>query len=167
MGPEAYVLDATPIISGYTPSLTGALHFTTNEVLEELNDTTRFRLALNRGWLEVREPSKTSLERTMKTASQTGDRNVLSEADLSILALSLDLQEEGNKITLLTDDYSVQNVATKLGLRPRRYLWRGIKRTIQWIQYCPRCGKTYKTSIRVCLNCGSTLKRKAEKNVKP
>ncbi len=157
---DAYVLDATPIFAGYSPSITSAPHFTTNEILRELGETERLRLSVSGGWLQIREPSKQSLLWVRKAASESGDRLVLSSADISILAVSLELMGEGFRVRLVTDDYAVQNVASKLRIGIQNYLWKGIRREIKWELYCPTCRKTYNTQRQTCPSCGSTLKRR-------
>lgn len=161
MPPVVYVLDATPIFMGYTPALLTVPHYTTQEIIDELSEDARLRLAVAAKWLSIREPSRNSLHVIEKAASTTGDNFVLSTADCSILALTLDLADEEKKVTLITDDYAVQNVASKLHISFQNYGWRGIRRVIRWELYCPTCRKTYNTQLRTCPNCGSTLKRRA------
>jgi endoribonuclease Nob1 len=136
------------------------LHYTTQEILEELGEDQRLRLELTKEWLQIREPSARSLKPVQEAAAETGDTFVLSTADLSILALALEIRGEGARVTLLTDDYAIQNVAARLQIPFQNFAWRGIRRTITWELYCPTCRKTYNTRQRICPNCGSTLKRR-------
>ncbi len=173
MPSATYVLDATPLFMGYAPALSATSHYTTQEIVDELGEQERLRITVARKWLRIREPSKKSLKTAYNAAIETGDNLVLSRSDLSILALSLDVAEEGAKVTLLTDDYAIQNVASKLQIYFQEYAWRGIQREIRWELYCPTCRKTYNTQRRICPNCGSALKRRAlpgkrkEAHVKP
>ena len=130
--------------------------------MEELGSDERLRLAVATVWLRIREPSAKNIKTVMEAASKTGDNFVLSTADLSIIALSLELRKEGEIATLLTDDYAIQNVASKLQIPFQNFVWRGIRRAITWELYCPTCRKTYNTRQRTCPNCGSTLKRRAK-----
>ncbi len=156
-----YVLDATPLVTGYSPSMVTNQHYTTQEILDELRTDEQLRVAVAREWLQIREPSAKSIKAVREAATATGDNLVLSSADLSVLALSIEISEEGKKVTLLTDDYAVQNVASKLQIPFQNYAWRAIRRTIIWELYCATCRKTYNTQRRTCPNCGSTLKRRA------
>ncbi len=156
-----YVLDSTPLLTGYSPSMVTNQHYTTQEILDELGKDEQLRIEVVREWLQIREPSTKSIKAVKVAATATGDSLVLSSADLSVLALSIEISEEGRKVTLLTDDYAVQNVASKLQIPFQNYAWRGIRRTIIWELYCPTCRKTYNTQRRTCPNCGSTLKRRA------
>ncbi len=163
MGSEVYVLDATPMIIGYSPALSATPHFTTQSVFEEVGEEVHLRLTVSKNWLRIREPSKESLRAAQAAANKTRDDFVLSPPDLSILALSLDLLSEGYEVTLITDDYAVQNVATQLHIPTQNYAWKGIRRIINWQLYCPTCRKTYNTQVRTCPNCGSTLKRRIKR----
>ncbi len=158
---SVYVLDATPLLTGYTPTLVSNIHYTTQEVMDELRADEQLGLAVAKEWLHVRQPSAKSLKTIRDAAVETGDNFVLSKADISILALSLEIRREGATVILLTDDYAIQNVAAKLHIAFQNYAWRGIRRRITWELYCPSCRKTYNTRQRTCPNCGSTLKRRA------
>ncbi len=156
-----YVLDATPLLAGYTPTIVANLHYTTQEIVDELGPDEQLRVAVAKEWLHVREPSSKSLKTVKEATEETGDNFVLSLADLSILALSLEIRGEGARVTLLTDDYAIQNVASKLRLPFQNFVWRGIRRSISWELYCPTCRKTYNTRQRICPTCGSSLRRRA------
>ncbi len=169
---DVYVLDATPLLTGYTPSIVTNLHYTTQEIVDELTGDEQLHLAVAKEWLRIREPSAKCLKTIRDIAAETGDNFVLSPADFSILALTLEIRSEGARVTILTDDYAIQNVAAKLQIPFQNFAWRRIRRTITWELYCPTCRKTYNTRQRICPNCGSTLKRRVrtakgrEENVK-
>ena len=156
-----YVLDSTPLLMGYSPSMVTNEHYTTQEILDEVGMDETLRMTVVRSWLQIREPTLKSVKTVKEAASETGDNLVLSPADLSILALSSEISREGKNVIVLTDDYAVQNVASKLHIPFQNYAWRSIRRTIIWELYCPTCRKTYNTQRRTCPNCGSTLKRRA------
>jgi UPF0271 protein len=92
-----------------------------------------------------------------------GEAQSLSETDISVLALTHQLEA-----TLISDDYSVQNLADELGLSYTGMNTRGIKRRFQWIHYCPGCRKQYTEPQpdNICLICGTELKRKPGKKSK-
>ena len=48
------------------------------------------------------------------SASKAGDFHKLSEADMQLLSLALQLKAEGYTPKIVTDDYSIQNVAKQL-----------------------------------------------------
>ena len=158
------VLDSTPIYSGI---LQGGMYdecFTTEEILGEiahirgLQETVSTRLGS--GILKVGSASSDSTRRIIELVGKLGEGK-LSKADLSILALTLDLKENGFEPTLVSDDFSIQNLAKSLSLSYLSYTSKGIKRGIVWILYCPACGRTVdRVNSKECEICGSTLKRR-------
>jgi rRNA maturation endonuclease Nob1 len=60
-----------------------------------------------------RPPSQKFLDNVKASASELGDSFRLSVADLQLLALASELKAEGFTPQLVSDDYSVQNVATQ------------------------------------------------------
>ncbi|MEM3061768.1 MAG: nucleic acid-binding protein, partial [Candidatus Bathyarchaeia archaeon] len=91
-----------------------------------------------------------------------GEKLVLSEADLEILALAFDLKLKGESPVIVSDDYSIQNMAESLGLKYSSLATFGISHKFEWILYCPACFKKYPQSYssKVCAICGTALKRK-------
>ena len=110
---------------------------------------------LHAGSLEVIDPDKNSIEKVRATTKKTGDYQKLSQADISIIALALQM-----KIALLTDDYAVANVATTLKIPVQSSSSKGIKETRKWIAYCSACGKAFGPDAKECPLCGNKLKRK-------
>jgi UPF0271 protein len=86
-------------------------------------------------------------------AKITGDIERVSEADLEILSLALEL-----RAILLTDDYSIQNIATKLGVEYKGISQEGIEKTIRWRNRCKGCGRYWEKMHESCPVCGSELK---------
>lgn len=162
---EAIVIDSSAIIAhDLLLSLTEAI--TTPQVLNELKDCTsklKAEVAVSMKKLKVMEPSPQYLSRVEKLASQEGDLNKLSITDISILALALQLREQGRKVTILTDDYAMMNVAQKLNLSYKPIKTIGIKAVLRWIKYCPNCGTVYRGKLNECPVCGTTLKLKGIK----
>ena len=94
-------------------------------------------------------------------AQESGDISTLSDTDISVVALSLEFKSDRKNVTIISDDYAVENLADTLGLKAVSVMSRGIKKTVKWIQYCSGCGKVYnKKNMRECIVCGSPIKRK-------
>lgn len=96
-------------------------------------------------------------------SSRTGDSKSLSDADISILAVSLDLRmsRAGQDVILVTDDFAVRNVAEAMGINLSETSIRGGGKTITWVTYCKGCGKEYLDHKgTVCDVCGTKLSRK-------
>jgi UPF0271 protein len=140
--------------------------YTVPAVKEEIteNSTLGFRLktAEESGKVKIESPDKTYLEKAKHSASEVGDLFFLSETDLQVLALALELKSRGWTPLIATDDYSIQNVAkhVEIGFAPLATF--GIRRRLQWLRYCPACHKTYPASYKSsrCEVCGTQLKRK-------
>lgn len=146
-----YVLDASFFFSEAT--LEGEI-FTPPSVMEEIADVrSRCRLeALLATGLSVVSPSEESVRRVAAAAGETGDFNRLSPADTDLLALSLDIGA-----IIVTDDYAIQNVAQRLGLRVEGILQRKA-RPRRWKFRCPGCNRRY-SAAGTCPVCGSLLSR--------
>ncbi len=115
---------------------------------------------LGSGLLKIGAASSDSTRRISERVGKLGEGK-LSNADLSILALTLELKEHGFEPTLLSDDFSIQNLAKSLALPYLSYTSKGIKRGISWVLYCPACGRTVDgINSKECDICGSILKRR-------
>ena len=108
--------------------------------------------------VRVLSPSKASLARVIEASGNSGDSRRLSSTDKEILALALDIGYE-----LVTDDYSIQNVAAILGIPCMGLDQKGISRVISWESRCVGCGKRFPAAIEECDVCGSPTKVKSKK----
>ena len=124
-------------------------------------DYQNFQYLIEKG-LTINMPSKESLNKIDKKSIQTGDNGRLSEADKEILALSLDLKHE-YEVAIITDDYSIQNVANAIGLKFESISQKGIKKSFKWSFRCTGCGKKFKDNINICPICGSAIKNTISK----
>ena len=162
------ILDTSAFIQGFDSSNPDLKLFTTPMVLDEISNDIAKTRALN--WshtrkLMIMKPNKASIEYIQDKADNLGESSSLSETDRSVLALTYQLKQSGDDVILLSDDYSVQNIADDLGLDYTGLSTRGIRRRFNWIQYCPGCRKEFKQSKKenVCPVCGTKLKRKPVK----
>ena len=128
----------------------------------------RFRTAVENSRVKVRAPSEEYWKKAKTSANRVGDSFFLSETDLQILALALELRAEGCASQIVTDDYSIQNVATQIGIDFVSLATFGIRRLLEWIRYCPACHREYPADYnsKKCAVCGTTLKRKPRKTTK-
>ena len=122
----------------------------------------RFEAASERGRLKLLKPETRFLKEAERASREVGDLVFLSDADLEILGLALQLKSQGYKPFIVTDDYSIQNVAEKVNVDFTPLATFGIKFQLKWLRYCPACRKKYPPEYRfeVCEVCGTTLKRK-------
>jgi UPF0271 protein len=156
---KIHVLDSTAFFRGIPFQGTGR-YYTTYHVMDEVGSR-GIGAQLIHSRVQVTEPSKESLQKVKQVSAKTGDLKSLSEADASILAVSLDLASAGGDVTLVTDDFAVRNVAEVLGVDLSETNVRGEWKQITWITYCKGCGKQYPDSkVAVCDVCGTKLSRK-------
>ncbi len=157
-----YVHDASGLFAGIPLSLPGK-HYTTPEVVKEVKDEHSKRLlelSLAASRLEViKAPHKTISEVTSR-AGEIGELNRLSRTDISILALAYWFKKKGYEVILVTDDYSVQNMALHLKLVFMAVKTIGVKEMRRYEVYCPNCGWKGITNSTLCPRCGFTLSRR-------
>ena len=94
-----------------------------------------------------------SKAKVREVAEKTGDIGRLSPIDMDVLALAVEM-----KAPLISDDYSIQNVAKVLGIKCISMEQRGIKKVYYWKYKCRGCGKEYDRHIKECLICGKELR---------
>jgi UPF0271 protein len=125
---------------------------------EDMGDRLQLLLASR---VRVYSPSSRALERVKREGRATGDARRLSETDLEILALALDLGYE-----LLTDDYTIQNLAKVLGVPCRSVDQKGIESTREWEARCTGCGKVFPPNVEECDVCGRPTKIRKKKHTR-
>ena len=160
--PQQYlVLDTTAFYAGVPYTNTTENLVTTPDVISEVsNERTRSLIALSK--INVWQANPDKLKRAKDAARTTGDNN-MSKADLSVLALCLHIAAEGNDAILLSDDFAVENVASRLGIKARPLMTGGIQTASEWVFFCPACGKKYERQRADCLVCGTKLERRLKK----
>ena len=110
----------------------------------------------------MRIPTDASLTEVEKSSKTVGDVRFLSDVDKQVLALAFELKDHGENALVVTDDYSIQNVANQIGLEFVPLMTFGIRYRLNWIIYCPACHRKYPADSKVknCETCGTELKRK-------
>jgi UPF0271 protein len=164
------VLDTSAFLAGFDPFSLGCGQATVPKVEEEIKKNsiikTRLETAVESGKLKIKVPTTHFSNLAKKEAAKVGDVFKLSDADLQLLALSLELKSEGWEPQIVTDDYSIQNVAAKLGIAFVALATFGIKRQLKWVKYCPACYREYSANGKSseCQVCGTDLKRKMHRS---
>lgn len=152
------VLDASAFYAGI-PFQSSRKCYSTKAIYEEVKHIRQAYAALDAlidsGNLTILEPEESSLNRVKHAANITGDIQELSIADISIIALSLQLKK-----TLVSDDYAIGNIAAFLKIPIRTIAFKGIGNLRRWIGFCNACGRAYKPHIRICTICGSRVMRR-------
>jgi len=164
------VLDTSAFVAGFDPFAVREEQIAPPKVEEEVkrNSMTllRFSMAVENGRLKIFAPSQEFMDKVKAAATSVGDSFFLSETDKQVLALALEIKARGDSPQIVTDDYSIQNVAKLLELEYVSLVTFGIKRLLTWIRYCPACHRKYPANFKAkeCPICGTALKRKPQRN---
>lgn len=158
---NGYVLDSSALFYGkdvppgfecvITPGVVRELN------KEDMGERLELLLATR---IRVVSPGERSLLKVSEAAKETGDIRRLSETDMEIIALASELGYE-----LISDDYSVQNVARVMGVQCRGMEQKGIKEVYRWRAKCKGCGKVFDADVRECDVCGSETRTKRDKRL--
>ncbi|RLE48978.1 MAG: ribonuclease VapC [Candidatus Methanomethylicota archaeon] len=163
--PMVVILDSSAIINGYDPASSISEHLISQSAASEIKDAKSKRImetALIVGKLKVVEPSRKAVEKVKEVASKTGDKGFLSKADIDTIALAVEVKERGLKPIIMTDDFTIQNVAAHMDIKCLPIATGGIREKHRWMKYCPACGATYTgQEVEKCRICGTPLKRKS------
>jgi UPF0271 protein len=109
--------------------------------------------------VKIVRPKNASIESAKISASETGDIVRCSATDIEIIALAIEFKEKHLNFSVLTDDYSIQNVLTKLGIPFMNINSDGIKYLYIWRKKCIGCKQVYQEFKKnYCDVCGSKLK---------
>jgi len=164
------ILDTSAFVAGFDPFSIREEQVAPPKVEDEVkrNSMTllRFSTAVESGRLKIFAPAQEFVDKVKACSASLGDSFFLSETDKQVLALALEIKARGDNPQIVTDDYSIQNVAKQLGLEYVPLLTFGIKRLLTWIRYCPACHRKYPANFKEteCVICGTTLKRKPQRN---
>jgi UPF0271 protein len=169
---KAIILDTTVFILGYKiPNLRG-VYYTVPSVRRELKKNPvsilLFDEAVKNNFLSLLEPEIEHVSTIKQMARKMGENQSLSETDIQILALGNYFKEKKVNVTIFTDDFSIQNLAEKIGVKFNSLSSPGIQKNILWSIYCPGCFKTFEEQEieSICDICGTKLKRKPIKETK-
>jgi len=148
------VLDASAVLSGMPLPPEGELLLPPLVEKELGHAWARRKLEyLKEVRLAVQEPSRAAIEAIKAKCRATGDDARLSEADIQVLALASEASA-----TILTDDYSIQNTASNLGIPYRPVSQKGIGAVFVWSYRCTGCRKVFDKNLPECPVCGAKLK---------
>jgi len=151
------VLDSSAFYAGI-PFSSSEPSVTTSHVYNEIKhikkDHDAVQILIETRRLKISDPEHKFIITVNDAAKKSGDFPNLSQEDVSIIALSLQLNAE-----LITDDFAVSNVAKNLSIKVSPVMTSGIKNIITWIYYCPGCKRNFSKTTE-CPNCGNMLKRK-------
>ncbi|MBN1280743.1 MAG: NOB1 family endonuclease [Candidatus Thermoplasmatota archaeon] len=162
MKKQVFIIDTSAILSGKPIQLNNRCMMTTPGVSDELRPGGRdyqiFEFLKETG-LVIHAPSKEALAHVKATAHQTGDDARLSTADIEILALAYDVNREPEtEAVILTDDYSIQNLAATLHIVFQGFSQKEITKKFKWVSRCPGCERRFQEPTKICPVCGTRTK---------
>jgi len=152
------VLDASALLGGFEPVPPAEFAVPPSVVDEVVRGRAGRRLQeLLAAGLAMMEPSPGSVGCVGRAADELGEGARLSPTDVDVLALAIDLG-----VPCLTDDYSIQNVAARLGVEARPFREGGIREVWQWGVRCPGCRRRFLEGAaragEPCPVCGTELR---------
>ncbi len=145
---DIHVVDSNIFIHGKDIELPFENMLTVPEVTGELESEE----AINRFESEdvgIEEPSDKALKEVRKKALELNSD--VSNTDLKLVSLAKE-----KKCFLVTDDYHMQNLADKIGIRWKGFLKEGIEESYKWKKICSDCGREIKENK--CQVCGGSPK---------
>jgi len=155
-----FVLDASAVLNEPNFEFGEENHYVTTPLVVKEFKSMESRLlvenALKHGLIEVRAPSSVFFTQAQSLVEEHGYK--ISRADVSVLALALELQAENRKFVVLTDDFSIQNFLELKEIPYSSVIQGAIKETFSFSKKCPACGKVFHSSLKRCPDCGVQLK---------
>ncbi|MBN1328743.1 MAG: hypothetical protein JXA54_04640 [Candidatus Heimdallarchaeota archaeon] len=165
---QVYVLDASAIYNGILEHNLQGIKYVPECVISEIQGVLRGEAIIEEVQLyedlKIISPEIPFIKESKQYAQETGDIQELSDCDLTVIAIALSLKSKNSKACIISDDYDIQNLANHLGLKFRGVHWKGITSKHEYIWVCPGCGFKSKKSYNECTECGTPMKKKAQKH---
>jgi len=155
---KALILDTTAFIHNF--KFKDEEIFVTESVLKEIKSLkAKFISEIILCRSTIVKPSKESINVIYKICKELGHDN-LSLTDIEILALAYELKNKYD-VTVVSDDYTIQNVLNYIGIKFLSLATKGIKRTIKFVKFCKYCNREAKHDEKFCIICGMPLIKKS------
>ncbi|MFX0093683.1 MAG: hypothetical protein ACFFBD_18165, partial [Candidatus Hodarchaeota archaeon] len=138
-----FILDASAIIhfQAVLPEHPNIRYVISHSVFEELTTRLtqyRFQVLEEKHLITYLEPSSEALNEALTAAGKVGSLQSLSQADIDVIALAIDLKSSTKKrLIVVTNDFSIQNVCSFLNIpfQPTENAFK-IKDEIEWTWIC-------------------------------
>lgn len=165
---RVYVLDASAFMIGGIEPREGASYTTESVIIEvrgSIIQKSRVEGLIASRMLKICSPQKRYIELVRQRSIELGELRSLSETDIEVLALALELKDQELDVTIISDDYSIQNIAASFKIKWSGIKYLGISRLIRWKMVCEICKyETYDMKDILCPKCGLKMKKKAWRN---
>jgi UPF0271 protein len=160
---QVYVVDAGVLFSTWPMTIIDATLVTTSNILVEVRNRPsklRVEVLLLLDSMRAVNPDDIFIQQVSDAAVAAGDKSVLSENDIELIALAFMLKEDDREVTLVSTDFAVLNTASHLNIA---ILDPGgnFKREITWLMRCPACNYRSEKPTRdtECPVCGTPMRR--------
>lgn len=160
---KVYILDASGLINGfYSNDFQNYMTSSTVREIKDINTEMLLNNLISEKVIIIKDVDYSNDHEINDVLLSSGDLMRLSSTDKDIIALALKHKRDGDDVTTVTDDYSMQNALKLLGLKFKSVRTKGIKDTIQWKKVCKGCRKEYSAddTSEECDICGSPIIRK-------
>tara|TARA_B100000401_G_C52409104_1_gene532675 strand:+ start:89 stop:583 length:495 start_codon:yes stop_codon:yes gene_type:complete len=160
---DRFVVDTSALLSWPLTELNGAIIVQSQVKELERHSPARAEMVEAVGVI-ISEPTGDSISSASVEAMETGDMGGLSITDLHLVALAYE-----RNCVLVTDDYRMQNLSERMGVRWKSVSSDGISEFWIWKVKCVGCGREFdspesptnkKGLLGECMDCGSDLKLK-------
>jgi UPF0271 protein len=150
------ILDSSAILSGKFNSTEHEIYTSPriSQEMEKSEMSEQFNYLIDAG-LRIMAPSKDSIRKVRAGAHKTGDINRLSEPDIELLSLAVEVDG-----VIMTNDYSIQNLACELNIPFISSSEKEITNVITWQYQCKGCAQIFDKKEKECPICGSQLRFK-------
>ena len=158
------VLDTSALLAG-RPMGPGEETLVPAAVMGELRPGGRDRRHLDHllaAGARVVEADPAARARVREEAAKGGEAGRLSEADVDVLAVALSLGAE-----VASDDYTLQNLARRLGVPVRGVQQAGIAQEYRFLPRCTGCRRMLDKPADECPVCGSPVRMVRDRSFRP
>ncbi|MCE4614033.1 MAG: hypothetical protein F7B60_00670 [Desulfurococcales archaeon] len=125
---KCVILDTTALLAGIQNIIPPPL-YTTSKAVEEVKDAEnreKLNIAIETGRINVKDPAENKIRETCNLAVKYKVWDKLSDTDISIAALALELKNNCTPI-VFTDDYTIQYLLVETGVQFKPLRTKGIK----------------------------------------
>jgi UPF0271 protein len=160
----SYVLDASAVYNGILAHNLKGLKYLPECVITEIQGMIRGEAIIEEALLyedlKIASVEPDSLAKIKEVAQKTGDIQELSNCDLAVLSIAYTLIEQKIAVTIISDDYDIQNLAAYLNIPSRGIYWKGITSIHKYQWVCPACKAISVEKRTHCIECGTELKKR-------
>lgn len=159
---RVFIIDTSFFLRGVTFSIKSVDVAVPEEVAEEVRSRIpklQMEKLLASGAMKIRGASNKAIALARQEAEKTGDLPNLSDADIGVIALAMELAAQrsaGIEPIVYTGDYAIQNVLKHKGIKFMTVGNDGISQVIKWVFKCEACDALFKKQPpRECPECGT------------